>query len=316
MTLTELKYIVAVARQKHFGHAAEACFVAQPTLSVAIKKLEDELGVTIFERGGAEVSVTPLGAQIVAQAERVLEQTAAIKEIAKQNKDPLAGPLRLGIIFTIAPYLLPQLVRTMIDQVPQMPLILQENLTAKLIEQLRQGELDAAILAEPFAGHGLMAQPLYDEPFVVALPKNHPWAKRPKISTSDLKNETMLLLGNGHCFRDQVLEVCPEMARFSTSGDGIARTFEGSSLETIRHMVASGIGITVLPIASVPGQHDTQDGMLRYLPFEAPEPSRRVVIAWRKTFTRRAAIDAVREAVLSCQLNGTTMLPHAEVGEQ
>src|SRR5918912_3540103 len=137
MTLTELKYIVAVAREKHFGHAAEACFVAQPTLSVAIKKLEDELGVTIFERGGTEVSVTLLGAQIVAQAERVLEQTASIKEIAKQNKDPLAGPFRLGIIYTVAPYLLPQLVRNMIEHVPQMPLIMQENFTIRLIELLR-----------------------------------------------------------------------------------------------------------------------------------------------------------------------------------
>ena len=290
MTLTELKYIVAVAREKHFGHAAEACFVAQPTLSVAIKKLEDELGVTIFERGGTEVSVTPLGAQIVAQAERVLEQTAAIKEIAKQNKDPLAGPLRLGVIYTIAPYLLPPLVKSMIERVPQMPLVLQENFTTRLIELLRQGELDAAIMALPFADQGLMVQPLYDEPFVVALPRNHPWANRTSIDAQELKSETMLLLGSGHCFRDQVLEVCPEMSRFSTSGDGIARTFEGSSLETIRHMVASGIGITVLPQASVPDMQ-AKEWMLRYVPFSEPIPSRRVVIAWRKSFTRRPAIE-------------------------
>jgi LysR family hydrogen peroxide-inducible transcriptional activator len=312
MTLTELKYIVAVARQKHFGHAAEACFVAQPTLSVAIKKLEDELGVVIFERGGTEISMTPLGAQIVAQAERVLEQTASIKEIAKQNKDPLAGQFRLGIIYTIAPYLLPQLVKTMIERVPQMPLILQENFTVRLIEMLRQGDLDAAIMALPFAEHGLMVQPLYDEPFVVALPKQHAWANRSDITTQDLKSETMLLLGAGHCFRDQVLEVCPEMSRFSTTGDGIARTFEGSSLETIRHMVASGIGITVLPQASVPDMQ-AKDGMLRYVPFAQPAPSRRVVIAWRKSFTRGAAIEAVREAVLACDLHGVTMLRDAEI---
>jgi LysR family hydrogen peroxide-inducible transcriptional activator len=311
MTLTELKYIVAVAREKHFGHAAEACFVAQPTLSVAIKKLEDELGVTIFERGGTEVSVTPLGAQIVAQAERVLEQTAAIKEIAKQNKDPLAGPLRLGVIYTIAPYLLPPLVKSMIEHVPQMPLVLQENFTARLIELLRQGELDAAIMALPFADQGLMVQPLYDEPFVVALPRNHPWANRSSIDAQELKTETMLLLGSGHCFRDQVLEVCPEMSRFSTSGDGIARTFEGSSLETIRHMVASGIGITVLPRASVPDMN-AKDGMLRYLPFSEPQPTRRVVIAWRKSFTRGAAIEAVREAILTCGLQGVTMVRDEE----
>jgi LysR family transcriptional regulator, hydrogen peroxide-inducible genes activator len=311
MTLTELKYIVAVARERHFGHAAEACFVAQPTLSVAIKKLEDELGVVIFERGGTEISMTPLGTQIVAQAERVLEQTAAIKEIAKQNKDPLAGPLRLGIIYTIAPYLLPPLVKNMIERVPQMPLILQENFTVRLIELLRQGELDAAIMALPFPDQGLMVQPLYDEPFVVALPKHHAWAARKSINAEELKSETMLLLGSGHCFRDQVLEVCPEMSRFSTSGDGIARTFEGSSLETIRHMVASGIGITVLPKASVPDMH-AKDGMLRYVPFKEPSPSRRVVIAWRKSFTRVAAIEAVRDAVYACGLHGVTMLTAEE----
>ncbi|MCC6069675.1 LysR substrate-binding domain-containing protein [Massilia sp. GCM10020059] len=312
MTLTELKYIVAVARAKHFGHAAEACYVAQPTLSVAIKKLEDELGVVLFERGGAEVSVTPLGAQIVAQAERVLEQTAAIKELAKQNKDPLAGPLRLGVIYTIGPYLLPPLVKHVIEQVPQMPLILQENFTVRLLEMLRQGELDAAIMALPLPDHGMSMQALYDEPFVVAMPKQHPWASRKSIPAADLKSETMLLLGNGHCFRDQVLEVCPEMARFSAPGNGMQRTFEGSSLETIRHMVASGIGLTVLPRASVTDMHP-KDGMLRYLPFDAPPPSRRVVIVWRKSFTRRAAIDAVCAAVAACDLPGIDMLANEAV---
>ncbi|GAB3455471.1 LysR substrate-binding domain-containing protein [Massilia terrae] len=311
MTLTELKYIVAVARARHFGHAAEACFVAQPTLSVAIKKLEDELGVTLFERGGSEVSVTPIGAQIVAQAERVLEQTAAIKELAKQNKDPLAGPLRLGVIYTIAPYLLPPLVKTMIDHVPQMPLVLQENFTTKLIEQLRQGELDAAIMALPLPDHGLMVQTLYDEPFVIAVPQHHPWASRKEIPAEDLKKETMLLLGNGHCFRDQVLEVCPEMARFSSGGNGMQRTFEGSSLETIRHMVASGIGLTVLPRASVKDMNEP-NGLIRFIPFSAPAPSRRVVIAWRKSFTRRAAIEAIVRAVAECDLPGVDMLPLEE----
>tara|TARA_R110001599_G_scaffold353676_1_gene595064 strand:- start:92143 stop:93090 length:948 start_codon:yes stop_codon:yes gene_type:complete len=314
MTLTELKYIVAVAREKHFGHAAEACFVAQPTLSVAIKKLEEELGVTLFERGGSEISMTPLGVQIVAQAERVLEQTAAIKEIAKQNKDPLVGPFRLGIIYTIAPYLLPPLVKAMIERVPQMPLVLQENFTVRLLELLRQGELDAIVVALPFPDQGLAVQAVYDEPFVVAVPKGHPWAGRESVSNDDLKSETMLLLGNGHCFRDQVLEVCPEMSRYATGSDGIARTFEGSSLETIRHMVASGIGITVLPQASI-ADMSTNDGMLRYIPFSQPAPSRRVVLVWRKSFTRGAAIEAVRQALLSCQLNGVTMLPNEAVQE-
>jgi LysR family hydrogen peroxide-inducible transcriptional activator len=307
MTLTELKYIVAVARAKHFGHAAEACFVAQPTLSVAIKKLEDELGVTLFERGGSEVSVTPLGAQIVAQAERVLEQTAAIKELAKQNKDPLAGPLRLGVIYTIGPYLLPPLVKRLIDTVPQMPLVLQENYTHKLLELLRQGELDAAIVALPLPEHGMAMQTMYDEPFVVAMPRSHPWAKRKEIPADDLKLETMLLLGAGHCFRDQVLEVCPEMARYSSPGNGMQRTFEGSSLETIRHMVASGIGLTVLPRASVADMHDP-NGLLAYVPFAHPAPARRVVIVWRKSFTRRAAIDAVAQAVAECKLPGVEMV--------
>lgn len=308
MTLTELKYIVAVARARHFGHAAEACYVAQPTLSVAIKKLEDELGVVLFERGGAEVSVTPLGAQIIAQAERVLEQTAAIKELAKQNKDPLAGALRLGVIYTIGPYLLPSLVRNLIANVPQMPLVLQENFTVRLLELLRQGELDAAIMALPLPEHGMAMQTLYDEPFVVATPKSHPWVGRGEVSAEDLKSETMLLLGNGHCFRDQVLEVCPEMARFSTPGNGMQRTFEGSSLETIRHMVASGIGLTVLPRTSVADMHD-KSGLLRFLPFSEPVPSRRVVIVWRKSFTRRAAIEAICAAVAECDLPGIDMLP-------
>jgi LysR family transcriptional regulator, hydrogen peroxide-inducible genes activator len=312
MTLTELKYIVAVARHKHFGRAAEACFVAQPTLSVAIKKLEEELGVVMFERGGTDVSTTPIGAQIVAQAEHVLEQTAAIKKIAKQNHDPLAGVFRLGLIYTIAPYLLPTLVRGMIAHTPNMPLVLQENYTIRLLELLRQGELDAAIVALPLPEKGFMTLPVYEEPFVVAVPAHHPWATRQSIHAAELKSETMLLLGNGHCFRDQVLEVCPEMARFATSEDGIARTFEGSSLETIRHMVASGIGITVLPKASAPNSTST-DGMLCHLPFSDPVPTRQVALVWRKSFTRLAAITALQQVILKCDLPGVTMLTEATV---
>jgi LysR family hydrogen peroxide-inducible transcriptional activator len=312
MTLTELKYIVAVARERHFGRAAEACFVSQPTLSVAIKKLEDELNVQIFERGTSEVSVTPIGEQIVTQAQRVLEQTLAIKEIAKQGKDPLVGPLRLGVIYTIGPYLLPTLVKQMIKSVPQMPLMLQENYTLKLIELLKQGEIDVAIMALPFPETGLMVRPLYDEPFVVALPAGHPWESRKKIDAGDLKQETMLLLGTGHCFRDHVLGVCPELMRFSQTADGIQKTFEGSSLETIRHMVASGVGITVLPRMSV---HEVRAhaggvdaGLLSYVPFDEPVPDRRVVLAWRKSFTRMPAIDAISEAIAACNLPGVHKL--------
>jgi LysR family hydrogen peroxide-inducible transcriptional activator len=211
------------------------------------------------------------------------------------------------VIYTIGPYLLPPLVKNLIDKVPQMPLVLQENFTVKLLELLRQGELDCAIMALPLPDHGMSMQTLYDEPFVVAMPKGHPWASRKEISAQDLKNETMLLLGTGHCFRDQVLEVCPEMARFSAGGNGMQRAFEGSSLETIRHMVASGIGLTVLPRASV-GDMKDPNGMLAFVPFSSPTPSRRVVIVWRKSFTRRAAIEAVCQAVAECDLAGVDML--------
>lgn len=312
MTLTELKYIVAVARERHFGRAAEACFVSQPTLSVAIKKLEDELNVLIFERGTSEVSVTPIGEQVVTQAQRVLEQTLAIKEIAKQGQDPLVGPLRLGVIYTIGPYLLPMLVKQMIKTVPQMPLMLQENFTLKLIELLKQGEIDVAIMALPFPETGLMVRPVYDEPFVVALPAGHPWERRKTIDARDLKQETMLLLGSGHCFRDHVLDVCPELMRFSQNADGIQKTFEGSSLETIRHMVASGVGITVLPRTSVQevcAQASGRDSsLLSYVPFAEPQPDRRVVLAWRKSFTRMPAIDAICDAVRMCELPGARKL--------
>ncbi len=305
MTLTELRYIVAVAREKHFGRAAEACFVSQPTLSVAIKKLEEELDVKLFERGAAEVSVTPLGEDIVRQAQSVIEQAAAIKVIAKRGKDPLSGPLRLGIIYTIGPYLLPELVKQAIERMPQMPLMLQENFTVKLLEMLRTGELDCAIMAEPFPDTGLAIAPLYDEPFLVAVPASHALAKRKRISAEELKQETMLLLGTGHCFRDHVLEVCPEFARFASDAEGIRKSFEGSSLETIRYMVASGMGVTVVPRLSVPAERQEH---IRYIPFEAPVPTRRVVLAWRRSFTRYEAIAALRNAVYACALKGVDRL--------
>ena len=215
------------------------------------------------------------------------------------------SPLRLGIIYTIGPYLLPELVRHAIDRTPQMPLVLQENFTVKLLDMLRTGELDCAIMAEPFPDTGLAIAPLYDEPFVVAVPAAHPLAQRPSISSEELKRETMLLLGTGHCFRDQVLEVCPEFARFSSDAEGIRKSFEGSSLETIKHMVASGMGITVVPALSVPAEPQQH---LRFIPFEEPVPNRRVVLAWRRSFTRYEAIAALRNAVYACQLPGVTRL--------
>ena len=305
MTLTELKYVVAVAREKHFGRAAEACFVSQPTLSVAIKKLEEELDVKLFERGTAEVAVTPLGEQIVRQAQQVLEQAAAIKEIAKLGKDPVAGPLRLGIIYTIGPYLLPDLVRQAIERVPQMPLMLQENFTTRLLEMLRTGELDCAILAEPFPEAGLAIAPLYDEPFMAAVPAQHPLARRKRVTAEELKDETMLLLGTGHCFRDHVLEVCPEYAHFSSDAEGIRKSFEGSSLETIKYMVASGMGVTVVPQLSVPKEPQPH---VRYIRFAPPPPTRRVVLAWRRTFPRYEAIAALRNCIYACPLEGVRRL--------
>ena len=316
MTLTELKYIVAVARERHFGRAAEACHVSQPTLSVGIRKLEDELGVILFERGGAEVSVTPIGQQIVDQAQRVLDETSSIREIAKQGRDPLAGALRLGIIYTIGPYLLPRIMPRIIADAPAMPLLLEESFTARLLELLRQGDIDVAVLAEPFADQGFVTTPLYDEPFVVAVPRQHAWADRTSVSSTELREQTMLLLGTGHCFRDQVIQVCPELSRYSQSSGGIQKTFEGSSLETIRHMVASGIGVTVLPWLAQPEDvlagRAHHDGLLSYLPFEAPAPTRRVVLAWRRSFTRLAAIDALKAAILKADLPGVARLADAD----
>lgn len=303
MTLTELRYIVAVARERHFGRAAEACFVSQPTLSVSIKKLENELEAQIFERGGAEVTLTPLGEQLVIQAQRVLDEVAQMRTLAVQGRDPLVGPLKLGVIYTIGPYLLPRIMKPMIRQHPQMPLMLFENFTHKLLELLRTGEIDAAILAEPFDQNGLDQMPLYDEEFIVAVPKTHPWAAKKSLPSGDLKSETMLLLGVGHCFRDNVLEVCPESARLSQNSAGIQKSFEGSSLETIRHMVASGLGVTVLPRLSVAS---TADALLGFVPFARPIPTRRVCLAWRRSFGRRAALEALRRLIQSIELAGCT----------
>ncbi len=320
MTLTELKYIVAVARERHFGKAAEACYVSQPTLSVAVKKLEEELDIKLFERSANEVTVTPLGEEVVRQAQSVLEQAAGIKDIAKRGKDPLAGALVVGVIYTIAPYLLPELVRKIIAMSPQMPLMLQENFTAKLLEMLRAGEIDCAILAEPFPDTGLAIAPLYDEPFVAAVPTTHALASKKSVTAEALKSETMLLLGNGHCFRDHVLEVCPEFARFSSNAEGIRKSFEGSSLETIKHMVAAGMGVTLVPRLGVPPgalgdgpkRRRSEDDHVRYLPVVeeggGPPPTRRVVLAWRRSFTRYEAIAALRNAVYACELPGVARL--------
>lgn len=299
MTLTELRYIVALAREKHFGRAAEKCCVSQPTLSVAVKKLEDELGVILFERGQNEITVTPAGEPIVKQAEKVLAEAARIKELAETAGDPLAGPLRIGAIYTIGPYLLPRLVPLLRSRAPQMPLMLQENYTTVLIEALKNNELDVAIVALPIEEPGLVAQAVYDEAFRVLVPAQHPWVKEKAISPRRLLDEPLLLLGRGNCFRDQVLDLC------SRAGAGGPQVLEGSSLETIRYMVASGIGVTVMPASAV----DTlpkNDALLRVRPFVEPTPSRCIGMVWRASFPRHKAIDLMRRALLDCNLPGTT----------
>lgn len=305
MTLTELRYIVAVARQRHFGRAAETCFVSQPTLSVAVKKLEEELGVQLFERGAAEVTVTPAGGRVVEQAQRALEEAEKIRNIAKSTGDPLEGTFKLGVIFTIAPYLLPQLIPVLRRYAPKMPLILEENYTATLSERLKRGDIDAAIVALPFSETGITVTPLFDEAFVVALAKTHAWATRKSIAADELAHENLLLLGSGHCFRDQVLNACPALNRSSATPGSLQKTVEGSSLETIRLMVASGMGLTVLPASAVPVKRAAAD-LLTYIPFSRPVPDRRVVLASRSSFPRAAALDVIRDAVAACNLPGVT----------
>lgn len=299
MTLTELRYIVAVARERHFGRAAETCFVSQPTLSVAVKKLEDELGLTLFERGPGEVSVTPAGRRIIEQAQRVLEEASRIRELAAAGKDPLAGPLRLGAIYTIGPYLLPKLIPILRRTAPAMQLLIQENFTHRLSEELRSGEVDVILVALPFEAPGVMTRPVYDEPFMVAVPKGHPWENRKRITSEELTNESLLLLGEGHCFRDQVLDICHTVR--SRERSPLARTVEGGSLETIRQMVAGGVGVTVLPATSTATSGGSSD-LIRILPFARPAPTRRVGLAWRRSFPRPEAIEALRKAVLACNL--------------
>jgi len=298
MTLTDLRYIVTLARERHFGRAAEKCFVAQPTLSVAVKKLEDELGVVLFERG-AEVSVTPIGAQIVAQAERVLAEAARVAEVAAQGKDPLSGTLRIGVIYTIAPYLLPTLVPLLRQRAPRMPLIIKEGFTEGLVDEVKAGELDVVVIALPLAEAGLVAQPVYDEAFRALVPAQHPWAKLKGVEPAWLLDEPLLMLGAGNCFRDQVLDLCAQ-----TSVPGTPQILEGSSLETIRYMVASGIGVSVMP-SSCADSIPKSDRLLRVRPFVEPTPTRRVGLVWRSSFPRHQAVDLLRVALLDCHLPGT-----------
>jgi LysR family hydrogen peroxide-inducible transcriptional activator len=288
-----------VARERHFGRAAETCFVSQPTLSVAVKKLEEELGVTLFERGPGEVSVTPAGRKIVEQAQRVLEEAARIREIAAAGRDPLAGPLRLGAIYTIGPYLLPKLIPILRRSAPAMQLLIQENFTHRLGEELKSGEVDVILVALPFDQPGVVTRAVYDEPFLVAVPKGHPWENRKRVTSDELTRESLLLLGEGHCFRDQVLEICHTVRAKDRSP--LAKTVEGGSLETIRQMVAGGVGVTVLPATSTATSGGAGD-LIRIVPFARPVPTRRVGMAWRRSFPRPEAIETLRKSILACNL--------------
>jgi len=303
MTLTDLRYIVALSQERHFGRAAEKCHVSQPTLSVAVKKLEDQLGITLFERSAADVKITEIGRLIIAQAENVLREANQIRDIAETGKDPLAGPLRIGVIYTIGPYLLPALIPLLTERAPRMPLVIQENYTAKLADALKRGEIDVAIIALPFDEPGIVVQQMYDEPFRVVLPASHAWTDAKQISTERLQEEPLLLLGAGNCFREQVLAACPSCAH----GTGLQKTLEGSSLETIRHMVATGLGITVLPSTAADPLVDSQK-LVAVRNFSAPEPSRRVALAWRVTYPRTKVIDLLRAAILDSHPPGVTVL--------
>lgn len=293
MTLNELRYIVAVANERSFGRAAQRCFVSQPALSVAIQKLEEELGARLFERGKSEITVTTVGARIVEQAQKVLEQAAQIREIALSGRNPLAGPLKLGVIYTVAPYLLPDLIPALHDRAPQMPLDLEENLTEHLESGLKSGRIDAAIIALPFAPPGIVTEFLYEEPFQVVVPTGHKWAARKSIRSAELAAEHPILLNVGHCFRDQVLDACPEL---NSAEAQVART---SSLETVRNMVASGLGVSVLPRDALTPKYHSR--LVVPVQFARPAPSRRVALAYRKSFPRPEAIAAIRDAVAACR---------------
>ena len=306
MTLTELRYIVTLAQEQHFGHAAERCHVSQPTLSVGVKKLEDELGVMIFERSKSAVRLTPVGESIVAQAQRVLEQAQGIRELAQAGKNQLAAPLKVGAIYTIGPYLFPHLIPQLHKVSPNMPLYIEENFTHVLRDKLRNGELDAIIIALPFQEADVLTLTLYDEPFCVVMPASHPWTAKPSIDAALLNDKSLLLLGEGHCFRDQVLEACPATGK---GGAGhLHTTVESSSLETIRHMVASGLGISVLPLSAVDNHHYAT-GILAIRPLSAPVPFRSVAIAWRASFPRPKAIEMLADSIRLCSVSKPANIP-------
>ena len=294
MTLTELRYIIAVADEKHFGRAATKCFVSQPTLSIGVKRLEDELGVTLFERSKTGVHLTAVAEQLVEKARKILHEVESFKELSDHVKDPFLAPLRVGAIYTIGPYLFPALLPALKTAEPRMKLYIEESFTGTLRQMLKRGQLDAIIVALPFTEPDIEVHELYTEPFEVLLPSNHPWASESSIPPKQLHTEHVLLLGEGHCFRDQVIDACPALSRSAHERNNLVA--EGSSLETLRHMVASGLGVTVLP-ASAAGLENYAPGYLATRPFSKPEPSRTVAIAWRRQFPRTEAIDLLIDVI-------------------
>lgn len=289
MKLSSLRYLVAFADEGSFSKAAERCHVSQPTMSVAIKNLEDELGVVLIERHKGHVTLTELGWQVVGQARKTLDEAKRIQQVAQLGKDPLAGTFRLGVIHTIGPYLLPELIGAMREVAPETHLFIEESMTALLADYLKYGTVDAAIIALPFDIPGIQVQALYDEPFQMVVPKGHALAERKKIASSEVRGDDVLVLKAGNCFREQVLDACPDISHADAS------THEGHSIETVRCMVASGYGISVLPAGALGGLY--QSDMVHAIPFEEPAPSRRVALAWRRGFTRPQAIKAIIAAV-------------------
>lgn len=297
MTLTELRYIVTLAQEQHFGRAADRCNVSQPTLSIAVKKLEEELGTSLFERSKTRVSATPLGEEVVKQAQRVIEQASAIRDIANAGKNQLTSPFHIGAIFTVGPYLFPKLIPQLQKVARDMPLYIEESYTANLRRRIRQGDLDAILVALPFTESDVVIQSLYDESFVVLMEKNHPLSYKKSIHPDELNEYNVLLLGEGHCFRDQVIEACPNLKPSLDDPQGKIRTAsEGSSLETLKYMVASGLGITILPESAAIAGH-TSSKLLVARPFIEPVPKRTIALVWRGSFPRLSAIDALQKAI-------------------
>lgn len=297
MTLNELRYLVTLAQVKHFGQAAKQCFVSQPTLSVAIKKLEEKLGVILFERRNQQIDVTPAGEMIVEKAKKILTEIEALEQLAKQVQDPLQGELRVGAIYTIAPYLLPHIIPELHAQAPDMPLYIEENFTAELRRELIEGKLDAAIIALPFTGTDLVTRPLYKEDFVALLPANHRLASQEAVDESELAQEPLLMLGEGHCVRDQILQTCPNIMDAVHNPDTSVRSsVTGSSLETLKHMVASGMGLTILP-ESAARVNQYRDDTLVTRPFKQNAPSRTIALAWRASFPRPKAMELLARVI-------------------